>query len=251
MDARVEQLLESLNAGNMNEHFSSVSWEAVLAFIDCAYRQRVEDRDVVSRLDVRNPGAVDCEQVGVAIEEMGWFFLPSDITDDTLLKLGCFMGLIRDMYGEKDWHSGYMKKVRAALVRLPSVYVFEMTPEEARDEKMLFHLSSIAEMDQGVPLDFIRELGASNTSSAVVTLWRNGVPAAYVNEFKDIVAPKRKFISTISSSKMLAEAMEAGASAEYLGRGLLMKLLPEQVIRAAQDGMAFEYLAAYYENETV
>lgn len=251
MDARVEQLLESLNAINMNEHFSSVSWKAMLSFIDCAYRQRVEDRDVVSMLDARNPGAVDCEQVGVAIEEMVWFFLPSDITDDTLLKLGCFMGLIRDMYSKNNWHSGYMQKVRAAVVRLPSAYVFELTPEEARNEAMLFHLATIVEMDRDISLDFVRELGVSNTSSAVVTLWRKGVPAAYVNEFKDIIAPKRKFISTIASSKMLAEAMEAGASAEYLGRGLLMKLLPEQVIRAARDGMAFEYLAAYYENETV
>lgn len=258
-----EWFLEELGASNMNGTFSNVSWPVMTAFIDCAYRQRIEDRDVIEMLEREYTASVSggkrsdlslwtgaWEEVHVAVEEMSWF-LDEEVTDDTLLKFGCYMGLIRHKYAETNWHAQHMRKAKAALIRIPAPYIFALTPEAAVEETTMFHLATIAEMNANIPFSFILELGMSNTPSSVATYWGRGVPADYVVEFKKTLFPGREFYSTISTANMLGEAVEAGASAEYLARGMRMKLKPADIIRMAREGVPFEYLAAYYENETL
>lgn len=258
-----EWFLEELGASNMNIAFANVSWPVMAAFIDCAYRQRVEDRDVIQTLEHEYAASVSggkrsdlslwtgaWEGVHVAVEEMSWF-ADEDITDDTLLKFGCYMGLICHKYAEENWHAQHMPKVKAALVRIPAQHIFEMSSKDAEDTRMVFHLATIAEINPAIPYSFVSEVGDWNISAAVATYWDRGLPVAYVAEFgRDWRTSSRSKLFSIATAKILCDAHEAGASAEYLSRGLKMQLKPEEVIRMAREGVPFEYLAAYYEGET-
>ncbi len=115
----------------------------------------------------------------------------------------------------------------------------------------MFHLATIAVMNPDIPYEFITALGDTNLASAVVTFWDRGVSAEYVNTVRGIIAPKNGIFATVAFAKMLGDARDADASAEYFARGVKMKLKPADIIRMASEGVPFEYLAAYYDSETV
>jgi hypothetical protein len=253
-NAKVEWFLEELGCSNMTPVFDTVGWDSFSAFLDCVYRRRVDDRDVLEALDEAvSSGAglwtEDWEPVMVAIEEMSWF--DGDVTDENILKLGCYMDLIKHRYSVENWHHKHMANVRRAVVLIPEEFIFALTPETAVNEKFLFHLSTISVIDPDITFEYITTLGEQNLASAVATFWSRGVPAGYPAEVSAAISPQKGIFATIAYAKLLGDAHDADVSAEYLAGGLKLKLKAADVIRMASEGIPFEYLAAYYERETL
>lgn len=248
---RVNEVLLALDAPGYIKSFHGVRWHEFRGFFEELFRDTEVEEQVLRDLDNGTPQATyNGVVLATVLEVCVW----DDVrmSAEGLSNLGRFLRLL-EAEGEDSlyWKTGTIMKSRAAVSSMPSAYIGQLDPKTATDVTWLHHLASVAEMNRAIPYDYVVAVGDRQTSSCVASLFDRGVPAEYARTFRTHRWADAPRVATAEHAWMMADAFDRGIGADYLGGALKLGVEFPEILRMAEEGVAFEYLAAYYERETV
>lgn len=248
---RASDLLIAAETPGYIKSFRGIQWPEFRLFFEELFSGTDSEAEALRDLD---NNALKPVYNGVSIANMleVCTFEDAQLTGLALPNIGRYLRLME--VGASDslyWRTGHLIKVRAAVSRMPRAYIDELTMTTGGDASWLHHLASVAEMNKDIPYSFIVEVGDRMTASCTATLFDLAVPAEYMSTFREYRWTKSGRVLTAGDARMLGAARAHGVGAEYLGAALKLGAKFPDIVRMSEEGISFEYLAAYYERETV
>lgn len=250
-NARVNNTLISIEAPGYIKSFRGIQWAEFRAFFEELFRGTESESRVLRDLD---SGSLERAYNGVRIADVLEVCTFEDVkmSPRALRNLGRYLHMME--VGGSDslyWKTGLLIKVRAAVSRMPEVYLSELDMATGANASWIHHLASVGEMREGLPYEFIVAVGDRTTASCVAMLFDLGISAEYVSAFRQHRWEKNTRVLTMDDARMLHTAFSNDVGAEYLGAALKLGAKFPEILRMSAEGISFEYLAAYYERETV